>query len=478
MSTTSLPELEANFDAILDLLDVGIFVSNRQGVTLRVNKAYEALTGMERKKLEGMRVLDLQDQGVFNRVLNPIIVNTGKPVSTVQEFGKERRTLHLQGFPIFDARGKVCLVVTFARDVTAIAQLQRQIDEQARVIAQYQDRMATIVDTQNRHVEGVFASAPMQALLDSMLHVAATDATVLLLGETGTGKDVMAWTIHANSPRKDAPFIKVDCSSISNQLTESELFGYVKGAFTGANAQGKAGYFETADGGTIFLDEIGERPLSMQACLLRVLQDQEIVRVGSSRAQKIDVRVIAATNRNLSTGIVEGNFRQDLYYRLDVAKIIMPPLRERQEDIPLLTKHFLKKYNAKYKKSLRFSPTALRAFSCYAWPGNIRELQNIVQHVVITQDSGIIEPHQLPGRLCQGFAEQEQATMPDLLHQSLHILPNTPTPLKKIMATIEYDLLTKAVEVYGSYSNAADMLQINRSTLFRKLRLQQDEEDE
>ena len=463
-----IPELEENINAILDLMEDGIFLTNRQGITLRVNKAYEAISGVERKHLEGVHVLDLQQRGIFNKVLNPSIVQTGKPCSTVQEFGKDRRTIHLRGFPVFDDNGQVCMVVTFARDITTITQLQQQINEQGKLIEQYHDRMAAMLDS-HRQIGGVFASPAMQSLLDTLMRIAATDATVLLLGETGTGKDVLARTIHANSPRNNEVFIKVDCGSISESLIESELFGYVKGAFTGATSQGKAGYFETADGGTLFLDEIGELPFPLQSRLLRVLQDQEIVRVGSSKAKKVNVRIIAATNRDLSADIEAGKFRQDLYFRLGVAEMNVPPLRERIEDIPLLAQLFLGQFNAKYKKHIRFSSKVLKALSQYSWPGNVRELQNMIQHLVITHDNEMLDLALLPGRVREGLSAREKSPMPSHSPQ----LPQTTKPLKEVMAEIEYTLLMQAVQHYGSYSKTAEMFQINRSTLFRKLQRQQ-----
>ena len=470
MTLTRIPEIEENLSAILDLMEDGIFLSNRQGITLHVNKAYEVISGIQRDQLEGMHVLELQRRGIFNKVLNPIIVRSGKPSSTVQEFGADRRTFHLRGFPVFDDNGQVSLVVTFARDITSITQLQQQINEQGQLIEQYQDRMAAMLSS-HEYVEGVFTSPAMKTLLVGLRRVAATDATILLLGETGTGKDVLARMIHAHSPRKNEVFIKVDCSSISEQLIESELFGYVKGAFTGASNQGKAGYFESADGGTVFLDEIGELPFSMQSRLLRVLQDQEVMRVGSSKARKVDVRIIAATNRDLSAEIEAGKFRQDLYFRLNVAEIQVPPLRDRSEDIPLLTQHFLEQYNTKYKKSIRFSPRSIRAFASYSWPGNVRELQNSIQQLVITRDSQVLEPHDLSARFHGDYAEAAPAP-PQPACTSGPSLPEEPMPLKDVMADIERDLLLRAVAHYGSYSKAAEMFQINRSTLFRKLHRQ------
>ena len=459
------PILEYYLYAILDLMEDGIFLTDRQGVTLHVNKAYEAISGVDRERLKGVPVLDLQKQGIFNKVVNPIVVQTGKPASLVQEFGKDKRTFHLRGFPVFNSAGQVDLVVTFARDITTITQLQQQINEQGQLIEHYQNRMAAILNARNQ-VEGVFTSPIMQSLLIRLRRIAATDATMLLLGETGTGKDVLARLIHANSPRKNEVFIKVDCSSISEQLIESELFGYVKGAFTGASAQGKAGYFESADGGTLFLDEIGELPFSMQSRLLRVLQDQEIVRVGSPKARKVDVRILAATNRDLSADIAVGKFRQDLYFRLNVAEFVVPPLRERREDIPLLSRHFLEQFNAKYKKNVKFSPKTFKVLACYGWPGNVRELQNMVQQLVITHDNEIIEPQALASRVRECMGEPEESPVAQGYTPQL---PTSPRPLKDIMAEVECELLNKAVEQYGSYSKVAEMFQVNRSTLFRKL---------
>ena len=321
-------KLRDHIDAILDLMEDGIFLSDGQGLTLRVNKAYERLTGLKHEQLEGRNVRELQEEGIFNRVLNPQIVESKKSASTVQELGRNKKTVHLRGFPILDKQGNVQLVVTFARDVTAITRLKEQIAEQRSIIDQYHGHVAHLLE---RHKpDGIFVSDCMLRLLHTLTKVAQTDATVLLLGETGVGKDVLARLVHENSARKDKMFMKVDGGSIAENLIESELFGYVRGAFSGAGSQGKAGYFEIADGGTVFLDEIGELPLNMQSRLLRILQDHEFMRVGSSRAQRVDVRIISATNPDLSEDIEPGKFRPDLYYPLNVATLDVPPLRERR----------------------------------------------------------------------------------------------------------------------------------------------------
>ncbi|MDR3176408.1 MAG: sigma 54-interacting transcriptional regulator [Desulfovibrio sp.] len=457
-------KLKDNVDAILDLMEDGIYLSDRSGLTLRVNKAYQQIIGRPRGELEGKTVQYLQKQGVFNRILNPVIVKTRKPASVVQEMGMEKKNVLLRGFPILDEKGEVCLVVTFARDITSITQLREQIAEQSRVIEQHERRMSRILGSAGP-VEGVFRSAAIRDVLQTLERVAKTDVTVLLLGETGVGKDVLARMMHAQSPRRHKMFLKVDCCSIAENLIESELFGYVRGAFSGASSQGREGYFEMADGGTVFLDEVGEISLAMQAKLLRVLQDKEFMKLGSSRPQQVDVRIIAATNRDLDACVAEGRFRQDLYYRLSVAKLEVPPLRERREDIPLLAEYFLEQCNAKYKKRTRLSAGALQALDRYSWPGNVRELQNMILQLVITNEHELLDVKDLPVRARPSRTEKSADCSAEV-----RVSPNAPKSLKETMAEVEYALLCETVRECGSYTVAAELFRINRSTLFRKLR--------
>ncbi|MDL2307697.1 sigma 54-interacting transcriptional regulator [Desulfovibrio sp. OttesenSCG-928-C06] len=452
-------------DDILDLMQDGIFISDRQGTTLRINKAYEELTGLSNAEVCGKPVSMLQDDGIFDVVLNPEIVKTKKPTSKVQKLGRNDKVVHLQGYPIFDEKGEVCLVVTFARDVTVMTKLREVMAEQRHTIEKYEGRIADIAGLQ--HItEGIFASPVMRELVDMLLRIAQTDATVLLLGETGAGKDVLARMVHHASPRKDKMFMKVDCSSIAENLIESELFGYAKGAFSGASTQGRAGYFEIADGGTVFLDEIGELPLPMQSKLLRVLQDQEIMRVGSSHVTKVDVRIVAATNRDLTAEIAEGKFRQDLYYRLNVARMNVPPLRERLEDIPLLANYFLEIHSAKYKKQMHLTKAAMDSLMAYAWPGNVRELYNVILQLVVTKPNGTVDLNDMPLRMRESVAANN-----GIVHSVETILPDLETarPLSEIMADLEKQIIEKALQKYGSVNKVSAIFGVNRSTLFRKL---------
>lgn len=459
---------ELSYD-ILDLMQDGIFISDREGITLRINKAYEELTGISNAEVCGKHLSYLQHTGIFDVVLNPEIVKSKAPASNVQKLGRIGKTVHLQGYPILDQDGEVILVVTFVRDVTALTKLREAIAEQGRTIEKYEGRLAYMLGTQ--HVtEGVFASPVMSELVDMLVRIAQSDATVLLLGETGVGKDVLARIVHQASPRSSKMFMKVDCGSIAENLIESELFGYAKGAFSGAHTQGRAGYFEIADGGTVFLDEIGELPLTMQSKLLRVLQDKEIMRVGSSHTTSVDVRIVAATNQDLNAAISEGRFRQDLYYRLNVAKLTVPPLRERLADIPLLANHFLEMHCSKYKKQIHLSEKVIQNLTEYHWPGNVRELCNLVLQLVVTKPNGVINLSDLPQHFRQGGALPPDSNINGSLDiEEILTDLNYQQPLDEIISELEKKIITEGIKQHGTVSKAADIFKVNRSTLFRKL---------
>ena len=456
-----MDQLGRYFENILDALSDGVFITDTVGTTLCINRMYEQLTGLSKERVRGKNVRELQEEGVFDLVLNPEIVRTGKPATHAQHLGNGKK-LVLSGFPVFDEAGRLRLVVTFARDITLLAQLNDQVAEQRRLIDQIHDQLAYMAQKQARVLEPVYASPAIEEVVSLLRPFAATDATILLLGETGVGKDVFARLAHDVSPRRENILLKVDCGGISEALTESEMFGYMPGAFTGASGKGKAGYFEIADGGTVFLDEVGELPLSMQTRLLRVLQDGEIMRVGATTPRKVDVRVIAATNRNLAEDVEAGTFRRDLYYRLNVATVHIPPLRERPEDVRPLLQYFLRQYTAKYRKSMAFMDITLEALTRYAWPGNVRELQNLVHSLVITLKGPLISPRDLPAQVAGSMSEMGVAP---------EEIVSARRPFREIMAEVECDFLLRAIEVHGSVRRVAELFQIDRSTVFRKLQL-------
>jgi len=304
------------------------------------------------------------------------------------------------------------------------------------------------------------AIQPVFTRMEKILH---TDSTVLILGESGTGKELVARAIHYNGSRKDKPFVAINCGAIPGELLESELFGHMRGAFTGA-VNDKPGKFETANLGTIFLDEIGSMPMHLQMKLLRVLQEQEIERVGSTRRTKLDVRVISATNADLDQQISQGQFREDLFYRLNVIPIPLPPLRERIEDIPLLAKHFLRKICDEMRRPvLDITPTALRAMECYAWPGNVREMENVIERAIALTDGEIIDRHDLPPQISDTFIAQGHLPTPRIPEQGLD--------LAETIARIEKNLISQAMDRSSSVkAQAATLLKINRTTLVEKMK--------
>jgi transcriptional regulator with PAS, ATPase and Fis domain len=303
---------------------------------------------------------------------------------------------------------------------------------------------------------------PLMKKIDAIVRqVAGTDTTVLITGESGTGKELIARALHSGSPRRGQPFVPVNCAAIPEELLESELFGHVRGAFTGAR-NARAGMFQLSDGGTIFLDEIGDMPFLLQAKLLRVLQDKQIRPVGSDRAQKINVRVIAATNKNLEKAVEKGAFREDLFYRLQVIPIHVPPLRARRSDIPLLLQHFLEKTNRKYARSAQLTPEAMVHLWEYDWPGNVRELENIIERLVVLSETGAIGVEHLPSSI-RAFISEKKIPTPTLDGGDLN--------LRRAVELFESRLIDEALRrTNGNRSAAAQMLGVKRTTLLSKLR--------
>nr|WP_281247905.1 sigma 54-interacting transcriptional regulator [Desulfacinum hydrothermale] len=451
---------------MLNLLKDGVYISTCEGITLYVNDSWRRLTGVSSERVLGRRVTDLLEMGVFDAIVNPDVVRTGKKVTRVQNING--RSVVLQGHPVFDDNGQVELVVTFVRDITTFHRMKEEIAAQKSLIQQYQRQVSSLNPEEVFLDEGMVAvSRESLEMLHQLDSIAPTEASVLILGETGVGKDIVARRLHRKSHRSTKPFIKVDCTTIPESLVESELFGYESGAFSGAKAKGKRGLFEDANGGTIFLDEIGELSPHLQSKLLRVLQDQEIMRVGSTKAIPIDVRILAATNRDLEKSVAEGTFRSDLYYRLKVVVLHVLPLRERKDDILSLVKVFLHRFNAKYGKQLRLTGKAENALFKYSWPGNIRELENMIHGLVLASKKPLICCADLPTEVggdqgCVAFSSG------DFLSEI------GSRPLKEIMRRLERAVIEEALTLYGSVSKAAEALQINRTTIFRKTRRNHD----
>lgn len=451
-----------HFNGILDILQDGIYISDSQGMTLLVNAAYERLVGVSAAELIGKSVQELQASGFFNTIVNPKVVASGEIATSVQEVKGRKVVLH--GHPVLDDKGKVDLVVTFVRDITAFSRLKWEIAQQRALIDSYQRQVSNFDPESVFQDDGMVAvSEASMNLLTAIDNIGPTDAAVLILGETGVGKDIVARKIHKKSLRANKPFLKMDCTAIPENLVESELFGYTPGAFSGAHAKGKEGYFENASNGTLFLDEIGELSLPMQTKLLRAIQDQEIIRLGSTRVTPINVRIVAATNRDLEEEVRKGVFRSDLFYRLKVAVLQINALRERKDDILPLARVFLHRFNKKYGKNLKMAPGAENRILLYDWPGNVRELENTIHSLVVTSTKDVIRCSDLPKELSEEMPCGE-------IPSGVHGFNIGKLSLKEMMRDIEQQLINETLTIYGSVTKAAEVLQVDRTTLFRKMK--------
>jgi DNA-binding NtrC family response regulator len=332
-------------------------------------------------------------------------------------------------------------------DEELFAAVRRALDKRRLRMAS-EDRLPQSIQSQY----GILGeSEPMNHVFNGIAKAASTPATILITGESGTGKELVARAIHYSSKRASAPFVPVNCGGIPETLLESELFGYVKGAFTGA-LETRAGFFQTADGGTIFLDEVSETSLAMQVKLLRVLQEREISMVGSTQPRKVNIRILAATNKNLLGLVKKGSFREDLYYRLNVIEITIPPLQERGDDILLLARHFARKYSEEDEKAEpRFSDKALEILRNYAWPGNVRELENVIHSLVVMTDSDVIDAPDLPGLMRYAGVRESG------LHRTLEEVETA--HIRNVLASVG-----------GNKTRAAEILGIDRKTLREKMK--------
>ncbi len=458
-------------EKVLDMVPIGVVVVNAAGRIVYLNDAYERILGVPRYKVLGRLMKDIEP---------------GATLLDVLESGHEirERTVRIRSINrqvkvnILPLRTDSTLfgAVSFFEDVTESSELSHELVRVKELADHFREELETQRELPRSFGEIEGRDPGFMKVLGQAAIVADTDAPVLLLGENGTGKEVMARAIHAASRRADRPFIAVNCAAVPDSLLESELFGYEEGAFTGASKGGRMGKFELAEGGTLFLDEIGDMPYLMQSKLLRVLQEKEIEKIGRTGTMCVDVRIIAATNKDIRSLSETGVFRQDLYYRLNVVGIVLPPLRERGDDVLLLAANMLKKFNARYGKAATLSPEALRVLRRHAWPGNVRELANTLEHAVIMCEQGSIEVRHLPQGLCADIgrclpsavlatggkkgsivAEQEEASS----------LPDWHTSISRL----ERRMLAESLAASrGNRSLAMRRLGLSRRTFYKKLR--------
>lgn len=452
---TNLNEMKSMLEAIFNATQDAISVVDQDGNGVMINPAYTRITGLSEKDVIGRpATVDIAE----GESIHFKVINTKQPVKgALLKVGPGHREVLVNAAPIIvdgELRGSVGVL----HDLTEISKLSHEL-KQAKEIIRKLEAKYTFEDI-------VGQDSLMIAAIEKARNAAATPATVLLRGESGTGKEIFAHAIHNSSERKYRQFVRVNCSAITESLLESELFGYEEGAFTGAKKGGKKGLFEEANGGTIFLDEIGEVPTSTQAKLLRVLQEREIVRVGGTKPINIDVRVITATNRDLEAEIEAGNFRKDLYYRLNVYPINLPSLRKRKGDINDLATFFIKKFNQQYGRNIRdISKEALQELKSYNWPGNVRELENVIGRAIITMKTNetVILVDHIPR---MGTQMERYTNSIEALDENIEIGTNLEEVLEKAEKRYIQQILKQCE---NNKTKAAKMLNVSLRSLYYKI---------
>ncbi|MCR5182154.1 MAG: sigma 54-interacting transcriptional regulator [Clostridia bacterium] len=453
--------LASNFRAILEGSFDGILVTDAEGKVLFVNSSYERVAEIKREEIMGKYMRELINPVWMPESVAHVVAREKKAVS-IRQVTKSGKHIMVTGMPIIGPEGNIERIVINARDITEIYNLTEELQRAKETEKFYINRMTpSLVGTDDSDRKVLATSEEMKAALMLAEKVANFQVTVLITGESGVGKEEVAKFIHNKSLRKDKPFIVINCSAIPDTLLESELFGYEKGAFTGAMQSGKEGLLETAEGGTVFLDEIGDMPLDFQVKLLRFLESKEVRRVGAVDSKIVDVRVITATNRDLESLVKEGSFREDLYYRLNVVQIKVPPLRKRVDDILPLAALFLNRYNKKYGQEKQLTYDVVKELEDYSWPGNVRQLKNVIENLVITSDIDYLQVSNLPWK--EGWRKNEVQKTIDALAQ------NQSLGLNDAVEALEKEMLSKAMRDYGSSRKIAEKLKVNQSTIIRKL---------
>ncbi len=448
---SSLNDENIDFREVVEHLIDGIYVTDSKGVTRYVNPAYCQHTGIHPEDILGRSVEDISQEGVyFKHAVSTDVIKWRRNVNgagLIRNVNGQNIHGYVTGVPLFDEKGRVKNVVVSVFDA---AKLRRRWTEFRQSIS---DDPIRIVENFGEDMDSsiIGTDSAISEIRRTIEHAAPTDVTILITGESGVGKETIADRIYNMSERTGKPYVKVNCTAIPSTLLESELFGYEKGAFTGASASGKVGLFELANHGTLLLDEIGDLPIELQTKLLRVLQNKEITRLGGTKTIPLDVRIIAATNADLKKKIQEGTFREDLYYRLSVIPIHIPPLRERRGDIAPLVRYYFNEYLIKHDRDTSLSPEDMVMLESYDWPGNVRQLQNVLEYLVIVSDDGHIDSERLAEAL--GMTTDRKIPQPGL---------------SEAVAALEKNLIENALRETGGVRRAAAVLKIDPSTVSRK----------
>jgi PAS domain S-box-containing protein len=426
----------------------GLCVLDHDGTGLYINEAAAKICNYSEEEFVGYNIHDALRSGEISDSVSMLVVKKKRVITRIINI--RGVDVLVTGTPIFNEDGKLDKILLNVRDIYELNNLKMDqllsIALKNRQAVKDEFPLDPLPDLDNI----VAKSKAFQNVIKLVLRIAKVDSTVYLKGESGVGKEVIVNLLHQYSPRATEPLIKVNCSAIPGPLLEAELFGYEKGAFTGADQRGKPGLFEQANGGTILLDEIGDMPIELQAKILRVLQEHEVTRIGGRKTIPLNIRVVSATNKDLNELVQQGKFRLDLFYRLNIVPIEIPPLRERKEDIPPLAYYFLQKKNVKYNLNVKFASGVIHLFSDYNWPGNVREMENMIERLIVMSENNEISWSDLP-----------------FIHQQPHTMLQK--PLKDLLQELEYKIIQEKLQQFKTTRKTAEVLGISQSALVKKL---------
>ncbi len=451
------------YDSIYDIAGDGTLIFASSGTDRHIGK--------DSGYVQGRNILDLEHEKLFFPSIFHTVMARKETSTIIQNIENDRKAI-VTGVPVFDSNNEIIRVIVATRDVDYLVEsiehsslihdmneLKEKLLNREKLVDSYFSEIRSLRTTKKEAQKITTKNTAMQKVLDMSKKVASTDSSVLILGESGTGKDLIANMIHNMSSRSAGPYIKINCGAIPENILESELFGYEAGAFTGANRTGKAGLMELADGGTLFLNEIGEMPLNLQVKLLQAIQDKKFMHVGGSKEISVDIRIISATNIDLVEAVRNGSFREDLYYRLNVVPIEIPALRNRKEDIPELSMDFLTKFNNHYARNKHLSSASMRILLNYDWPGNVRELENLIERLVVVSENETISAYDFPAAM-QIHKESRIS----------NIVYDQDRSLKENMDDYEKEVLRLAYAKYKNTTQMAYHLDVNQSTIARKMK--------